>query len=156
MLITLDAQDVCASLKNETYADSLHLELIAPMAMNLDSMHFFFDGARLAINDFDLRLEGDVTLHDSIDLDAKLETGKWQIKQLLALVPAKFTSGLKDIDVDGEVQLDADVKGTYSETQMPLVTAHLTLKDGQGSYKPLPYTLRDLQLDANALLNLNE
>ena len=156
MLIALDAQDVCASLKNETYADSLHLELIAPMAMNLDSMHFFFDGARLAINDFDLRLEGDVTLHDSIDLDAKLETGKWQIKPLLALVPAKFTSGLKDIDVDGEVQLDADVKGTYSETQMPLVTAHLTLKDGNGSYKPLPYTLRDLQLDANALLNLNE
>lgn len=156
MLIALDAQDVCASLKNETYADSLHLELIAPMAMNLDSMHFFFDGARLAINDFDLRLEGDVTLHDSIDLDAKLETGKWQIKPLLALVPAKFTSGLKDIDVDGEVQLDADVKGTYSETQMPLVNAHLTLKDGNGSYKPLPYTLRDLQLDANALLNLNE
>lgn len=156
MLVTLDARDVCASIKNETYADSLHVELIAPMAMNLDSMHFAFDGARLAVNDFQVRIEGDVTIGDAIDMDAKLETGKWQIKPLLALVPAKFTSGLKDIDVDGTIQLDATAKGTYSEHSMPLIQAQVQLKDGKGTYKPLPYTLRDLTLDAEAALNLNK
>ena len=156
MLIALDAQDVCASLKGETYADSLHVEMIVPMAMNLDVMHFTFDGARLAVNDFQVRMEGDVTLGDSIAIDAKIETGKWQIQPLLALVPAKFTSGLKDIDVDGKIRLEAAVKGTYSEHTMPLVDARLMLEDGQGSYKPLPYTLRDLNLDAEAKLNLNE
>ena len=156
MLITLDARDVCASIKNETYADSLHVELIAPMAMNLDSMHFAFDGARLAVNDFQVRIEGDVTIGDAIDMDAKLETGKWQIAPLLALVPAKFTSGLKDIDVDGTIQLDATAKGTYSEHSMPLIQAQVQLKDGKGAYKPLPYTLRDLTLDAEAALNLNK
>ncbi len=156
MLIALDAQDVCAQLRGETYADSLHLELIAPMAMNLDSMHFAFDGLRLAINDFQVRMEGDVTLGDSIAIDAKIETGKWQIQPLLALVPAKFTEGLNDIDVDGAVQLEATVKGVYSDTSMPLIDAHLVLEDGKGAYKPLPYTLRDLALDANAALNLNK
>ncbi|MBR6167069.1 MAG: hypothetical protein IKQ50_01375, partial [Paludibacteraceae bacterium] len=156
MLIALDAQDVCASLKGETYADSLHVEMIVPMAMNLDVMHFALDGARLAVNDFQVRMEGDVTLGDSIAIDAKIETGEWQIKPLLALVPAKFTSGLKDIDVDGKIRLEAAVKGTYSEHTMPLVDARLMLEDGQGSYKPLPYTLRDLNLDAEAKLNLNE
>ena len=156
MLIVLDAKDVCAKLQNETYADSLHLELIAPLAMNLDSMHFAFDGARLAVNDFNLRIEGDVTLGDDISIDASIETGKWQIKPLLALVPAKFTTSLSDLDVDGVLQLKADVKGTYSDTSMPLVTANLTLDNGEGSYKPLPYTLRDLALDADAVLNLNE
>ncbi|MCP6060535.1 hypothetical protein NL388_35295, partial [Klebsiella pneumoniae] len=78
---------------------------------------------------------------------ATVETGEWQIKPLLALVPAKFTSGLKDIDVDGKIRLEAAVKGTYSEHTMPLVDARLMLEDGQGSYKPLPYTLRDLNLD---------
>lgn len=156
MLITLDARNVCASIKNETYADSLHVELIAPMAMNLDSMHFAFDGARLAVNDFQVRIEGDVTIGDAIDMDAKLETGKWQIAPLLALVPAKFTSGLKDIDVDGTIQLDATAKGTYSEHSMPLIQAQVQLKDGKGAYKPLPYTLRDLTLDAEAALNLNK
>ncbi len=156
MFVTLDARDVCASIKHESYADSLHVELIAPMAMNLDSMHFAFDGARLAVNDFQVRVEGDVTIGDAIDIDAKIETGKWQIKPLLALVPAKFTSGLKDIDVDGTIQLDATAKGTYSEHSMPLIQAQVQLKDGKGAYKPLPYTLRDLTLDAEAALNLNK
>ncbi len=156
MLLTLDAKNVCAALKGDTYADSLHLELIAPMAANLDSMHFTFDNARLAINDFNLCLNGDVTLGDSIDVNAKVETDKWQIKPLLALVPEKFTSSLKDLDVDGKVQLSADVRGTYSETQMPLITAHLELTDGEGKYKPLPYTLREMELNADADLNLNE
>ena len=156
ILITLDAQDVCVALKEERYADNLHLELISPMAMNLDSMHFVFDGLRLAINDFQVRMEGDVTLGDSIAIDAKIETGKWQIQPLLALVPAKFTEGLNDIDVDGAVQLEATAKGVYSDTSMPLIDAHLVLEDGKGAYKPLPYTLRDLALDANAALNLNK
>ena len=156
MLLALDAHDVCAALQGETYADSLHLELIAPLAMDLNTMHFAFDGARLAVNEFDLRLEGEVTLGDAIDMDVALSTGKWQIEPLLALVPAKFTASLADLDIDGQLQLDATAKGTFGENAMPLVTAHLTLKDGKGAYKPLPYTLRDLSLDADAVLNLNE
>ena len=156
MLVSLDAKDVCASLKGDTYADSLHLELIAPMAMNLDEMHFAFDGARLAVNDFNLRLEGEVTIQDSIAVDAKVETGKWQIKPLMALVPEKFAKSLSDLDVDGEAELEAVIQGFISETQMPRVQAHLTLEDGEGSYKPLPYTLRDMELDANADIRLTE
>ena len=156
MLMALDAHDVCARLKGETYADSLHVELNAPMAMNLDDMHFAFDGARLVINDFQVRFEGDVALGDSIDIDAKIETGKWQIQPLLALVPASFTTALKDINIDGEIQLKATAEGTYSDTQMPLIHAHLTLEDGEGAYKPLPYIIRDLALDADAALNLNK
>ena len=156
MLVALDAQNVCAKLKGETYADNLHIELIAPMATNLETMHFAFDGARLAVNDFQVRMEGEVTVGDAIDMDVKLATGKWQIKPLLALVPKSFTASLKDIDVDGVVALDATARGTFSDTQMPLVTAHLELKDGQGAYQPLPYTLRDLKLNADAVLNLNK
>lgn len=156
MLLTLDAQNICARLKGETYADNLHFELIAPMAMNLEKMHFAFDGARLALNDFDLRLEGDIALGDDIDLDVKLQTGKWQIKPLLALVPVTFTESLKDLDVNGVLQLDAAAKGQFGDEKMPLVKAHLTLDEGEGSYKPIPYTLRDLSLNADADLNLNK
>lgn len=156
MLLALDARDVCARLKGETYADNLHVELLAPLAANLESMHFAFDGARLAVNDFNLRMEGEVTLGESVDLNAALSTGKWQIKPLLALVPQTFTAGLKDLDVDGIVALDATVRGKYSENEMPLVSAHLTIDEGKGSYKPLPYTLRDLALNADANINLNK
>ena len=156
MLIALDAHDVCASLQGDTYADNLHLELIAPMAMDLNTMHFAFDGAKLAVNEFDIRLQGDVTLGDSIALNANIQTGKWQIKPLLALVPDKFTEALQDLDIDGRATLDATIQGYLSENRMPLVQARLTLDEGVGSYEPLPYTLRDLTLDVEADLNLNK
>ncbi len=156
MLITLDARDVCASMQGDTYADHLQVKLIAPMAMNLDSMHFAFDGARLAVNDFSLRLEGEVTLGDSIAVDASVETGQWQIRPLLALVPKRFTEAMKDLNVDGIIELKASAKGFYADSIMPVLTAHLDVKEGKGAYKPLPYTLRDLQLDADARLDLNK
>ena len=156
MLIGLDAQDVCAHIMGETYADSLHIELIAPLAMNLDAMHFDLDGARLAVNDFNLRIEGEATLGDSIALDAKIETGKWQIKPLLALVPQSFTKSLSDLDVDGTLQLEATAKGYYADSVMPHIQARIVLKDGEGRYKPLPYALRDVKLDAEADLRMNK
>ncbi|MBQ6978118.1 MAG: AsmA family protein [Paludibacteraceae bacterium] len=157
IFLSLDAQDVCASLKGETYADSLHVTLDAPMAVNLDTMHFAFRRAELAVNEFALVLSGTADIRDSIGIDAGIATkDKWQIQPLLALVPAKFTSALKDIEVDGKVALEADIKGFLGENAMPLIKARLTLEDGEGAYKPLPYRLRDLELDADALLDLNK
>ena len=157
MFVSLDARDVCASLKNETCADSLHLRLDAPLAMNLDSMHFAFRRAELAVNEFALVFGGTVDIQDDIKLDVGLSTkDAWQIEPLLALVPKQFTEGLKDLDVDGKIQLDATAKGTYSENSMPLIEAKVQLEDGKGAYKPLPYTLRDLNLKADAALNLNK
>ena len=157
IFLSLDAQDVCATLKGETYADSLHVTLDAPMAVNLDTMHFAFRRAELAVNEFALVLSGTADIRDSIGIDAGIATkDKWQIQPLLALVPAKFTSALKDIEVDGKVALEADIKGFLGENAMPLVKARLTLEDGEGAYKPLPYRLRDLELDADALLDLNK
>lgn len=157
MLIALEAKDVCANLKGDSYADSLHVEILAPLAMNLDSMHFAFRRAELAVNEFALVLSGTADIRDSIGINAGVATkDKWQIQPLLALVPAKFTSALKDIEVDGKVALEADIKGFLGENAMPLVKARLTLEDGEGAYKPLPYKLRDLELDADALLDLNK
>ena len=156
MLVALDAHDVCAKLKNDTYADSLHVELISPLAMNLDLMHFIVDGARLAVNDFNLRLEAYVAISDSIHIDAELNTDKWQIKPLMALVPEKFAKTMADLDVDGAIQLNATVNDYYCASHMPRIQAKVTLDDGAGSYKPLPYTLRDVALDADADLRMNE
>jgi uncharacterized protein involved in outer membrane biogenesis len=157
IFISLDARDVCARLKGETYADSLRLKLDAPMAADLEKMHFAFRRAELAVNEFALVLSGSADILDSIGVDLGIATkDTWQIKPLLALVPTPFTSSLKDLDVDGKAALEATIQGYVSDSQMPRVQAHLTLEDGEGSYKPLPYTLRDVELDAEADIRLTE
>ncbi|MBO5618479.1 MAG: AsmA family protein [Paludibacteraceae bacterium] len=157
MRLALDANNVCALLKGERYADSLHVQLDAPMAMDLNAMHFAFRKAELAVNEFELVLNGTADIKDSIGVDMSVTTkGKWQIKPLMALVPEKFAKSLSDLDVDGEAELQAIIQGYVSEKQMPRVQAHLTLDDGEGSYKPLPYTLRDVEMDATADIRLTE
>jgi len=156
ILLTLDAQNVCAQVQNETYVDNVHVELVAPLAANLNTMYFALDGARLAVNDYTVRLEGNVTVADPLKLDVALSTGKWQIKPLLTLVPAPFTKYLEDIDIDGQIQLDAKAKGVLGNSHLPRIKARLTLANGEGAYKPLPYDLHELALKAEADLRLNE
>lgn len=158
--LDLSAQHVCATLKGEEYAQDLELILHLPVYYkNLE--HVYIDKAKLQVNDFGLLLDGEAGTPDLSSgvytCDATVSTdGAWQIQEILALVPERFKASLKDIKVDGLMALEANAKGTYADSIMPFITAHLELKDGQGAYKPLPYTLRDMQLDADARLDLNK
>ena len=158
--LDLSAQHVCATLKGEEYAQDLELRLHLPVYYkNLE--HVYIDKAKLQVNDFGLLLDGEAGTPDLSSgvytCDAMVSTdGAWQIQEILALVPERFKASLKDIKVDGLMALEANVKGTYADSIMPVLTAHLDIKEGKGAYKPLPYTVRDLQLDADARLDLNK
>lgn len=158
--LDLSAQHVCATLKGEEYAQDLELRLHLPIYYkNLE--HVYIDKAKLQVNDFGLLLDGEAGTPDLSSgvytCDATVSTdGAWQIQEILALVPERFKASLKDIKVDGLMALEANVKGTYADSIMPVLTAHLDVKEGKGAYKPLPYTVRDLQLDADARLDLNK
>lgn len=158
--LDLSARHVCATLKGEEYAQDLELRLHLPVYYkNLE--HVYIDKAKLQLNDFGLLLDGEAGTPDLSSgvytCDATVSTdGAWQIQEILALVPERFKASLKDIKVDGLMALEANVKGTYADSIMPVLTAHLDVKEGKGAYKPLPYTVRDLQLDADARLDLNK
>ncbi len=122
MLLTLEANEVCAVLKDETYADHLHVELLSSMAVDLNKMHFAFDGLSLAVNEFQVDLAGEVTVGDAIDLNAKIKTNTWDIESLLAIVPKSLSQSIDEYRLRGNIKLDAAVKGIYSDTQMPDVT----------------------------------
>lgn len=158
--LDLSAQHVCAALKGEEYAQDLALRLHLPVYYK-SLEHVYIDKAKLQINEFGLLLDGVVGTPDLSSgvytCDATVATdGAWQIQEILALIPARFTESLSDINVDGLIQLEASAKGTYSDSIMPVLTAHLDVKEGKGAYKPLPYTVRDLRLDADATLDLNK
>lgn len=158
--LDLTAKNVCAMLKGEEYAKDLFLRLHLPAYFN-NSEHIYIDGAKLQVNEFGLLLDGEVGSpcfsSGVYTCDATVATdGAWQIQEILALIPERFKESLKEINVDGLLALEANAKGTYADSIMPVLTAHMELKDGQGAYKPLPYTVRDLQLDADARLDLNK
>ena len=156
--IRLHAQQVLFKDDKDTIAVALSpLALEAQVQADLSTMHFDIVHARLLFNEFALGLHGTADLQEVIALHVGLETEKaWPIRPLLALVPDKFAASLSDLDIDGNISLHAEADGIYSDTSMPLIRAHVALTDGKGAYKPLPYTLRDMELEADAVLDLNE
>ena len=147
MTLTLDAKDVCAALKGEAYAQNLHLQLRAPMAMDLDAMHFELHEAQLAINAFEAGIDGEVTVGDSVDMDVRLTTGTWDIESLLALVPEQFTRSIAPYRLKGSLLLDATAQGTYSDTQMPVITLHKAQARLWNSRLDAKGTVSDIQTD---------
>jgi len=158
-LLDVKAEHIYASLKGETYANDLNIRLHLPALFN-NVEHVYINGTELQINEFGLSLGGEVGTpclqSGEYNMDLTLHTGKWDIESLLALVPAQFTQALADLSIAGTIQLEADVKGQYTQTLLPRVQAHVRLRDGEGAYKPLPYELKDVELDANADLRLNK
>lgn len=156
VLLTLQSEAVSAMLGDTQYADSLQVAVSLPASVDLDKMHFALRKATLQVNEFALQLDGTADLADSVSLDMHARAHEWQIAPLLALLPVSLTDMLRDIEVDGRISFVAGVCGVYSGSQMPLVDAHLVLEDGRGKYAALPYTLRDVALDADAHIDLND
>lgn len=156
MLLTLCSEAVSATMGNVQYADSLQVAMSIPASVDLENMHFALHKADLQVNEFALQLDGTADVADSISLNVRAYAREWQIAPLLALLPASLTDMLSDISVDGRISFVAGVCGVYSGSQMPLVDAHIVLEDGCGKYAALPYTLRDVALDADAHINLND
>ena len=156
VLLTLQSEAVSATLGGTQYADSLQVAVSLPASVDLDKMHFALRKATLQVNEFALQLDGTADIADSVSLDMHARAHEWQIEPLLSLLPASLTDMLRDISVDGRISFVAGVCGVYSGSQMPLVDAHLVLEDGRGKYAALPYTLRDVAIDADAHIDLND
>ena len=123
MNLHLQTSDLFACLSNESYADHVRFEFESPLRLKLDSMHFGFDKAKIALNEFAMTLDGDIALGDSIDMDLHLATtGAWKIEPLLRILPQAWVESIQQYQPQGDLALQTGVKGVISDTQMPVVT----------------------------------
>lgn len=149
-----------AQFKGETYADDLSLHLLTRnTALDLDKGTIVLPKTELSVNEFGLCLNGEGAYQPQLSLNAQVKTqDDWDIPALLALLPPSLSQMLQGIDIQqGRLNLNAQVNGVYNDSVMPVIDATLSLADAQGSYPKLfPYSVKDLQLDATAHLDLND
>ncbi len=105
--LKMDAESVSATLGETCYADGLHLNLDIPASVDLDKMHFVLKEAELAINEFELGLDGTIDIADELAANITLTTNEWDIQSAMALLPKSITDGLQSLQLKGNVQLDA-------------------------------------------------
>ena len=150
-----------SEMVNETLQKSGRdlLTLDMPFKADLNQMKITLGESELKIDDYALDLAGTAQLaNDTLPLtvDLKLSTdGAWQVAPLLAIVPDAYAGFKKGMYVDGKVTLEATAVGSVTDSTMPLVDAHIGLKNGQFYYpSALPYKLKKIDGDVSAHLDL--
>ena len=140
--------------KGVQYAKQMSLSVDIPAHLNFETMGVSLAQARVAVNQFGLTLDGWITTKDTIAMDIHLDLQDWRIGDAIALLPPSLLSNLNDITADGVVSLSAHAKGIYANNYLPIVDAHVILKEGKAKYAELPYTIQPLTLDANLHLDM--
>ena len=127
---------------------------------NLDDMTFEVSSGKIALDQYEIQLNGDVALANEdrdMQVDVEFETGKWKVPQLLSLLPQQFTSWQKGMEFDASVAAKGTVKGIMNDTLMPLIKAQVTLEKGSFAYtKVLPYKFNQISGEAFATLDLSK
>lgn len=134
--------------------DLLTLEI--PFDANLKDMTVNLGDSRVKLDDYALKLKGDVQL-DPMWVDVAVETdGQWQAAELLEKLPKEYVTWKKGMDLDAKVALQATAKGSLTDSTMPLIAAQAQLADGR-FFMPsaVPYKVNKINADLAADLDLS-
>lgn len=140
---------------NEQLRASKRDLLVACVEFGIRNSEVGIQCGEIKVDDYALNIDGKVNLKP-MEVDVKLSTDDaWQVAPLLAIVPEKFMSWKKGMDVDGKVTLEASAVGALTDSTMPLIDAHVVLSGGRFHYpKALPYKVNRINGDVTAQLDL--
>ena len=155
--LNADIQDAVLILDTTHYLNGMDIAVSSDLQADLAARDFQLKETRLSLDKQELEVNGRVnidTTNSDIHTDLHYKTGNWKIEEVLPLVPrAIIGNKLDDIQIDGNIALEGDVKGTFSETQTPKITSDIAWHNGRFAMKDLPLDfekadgLFDLHLD---------
>lgn len=157
--LNADIQDAVLRVDTTHYLNGMDLSLNSDVRANLENLHFDIQNTMLNVDKQELEIDGSVNIDTSnsdIHTDLHYKTGDWKIEEILPMIPyAVIGDKLDDIQISGDIALEGDVKGTFSDTQTPTITSDVAWHRGRFAMKGLPLDfekadgLFDLHLDLN-------
>ncbi|MEE4196237.1 MAG: AsmA-like C-terminal region-containing protein [Bacteroidales bacterium] len=130
------------------YLKNATLGFDATIGADLENMIFTFEENLLSLNEIALGFDGVIEMPgDDIAMDVTFNTRKTSFKSLLSMVPAMYMEGFEALKTEGKLALNGEVKGTYNETQMPLVNLKLLVENAMFQYPDLPKAVDNINID---------
>ena len=127
---------------------------------DMKSRQLLVDKLVADLKGYEIEVDGAVNLpkdESPMSVDVNYATNDWGVKELLAMLPAQFVDWIGSMKLDADMKLTGTAKGNLSDTEMPLVTANLKLKDGSFCDRTmLPYAFTGINADISADLDLNK
>lgn len=155
--LKLATPDISLALK-EPYLENDTLQLNLPLQFGLSNLKGHLNEAQIGLNHYLINVNGDAEMANNgdINLDLALNTNTLVIEDVLTYLPEKLQNKLSSIEYKGKLSIqDAEVKGTYNDSLMPLISAKILTDKATVNVPRLPYPFTEVDLDANLDLDLN-
>lgn len=150
MKTLIDVAAITAKMDKQTYLNNVHFAADVDLDADLDSMRFVFNKNSVTINAIQTAFEGWVAMPDTtkMTMDVKLNTSDVNFREILSLVPAIYTNEFDKLTAEGNVSLNAAVRGTLGQNVYPEMNMALQVENGMFHYSHLPKKVTDIQIDA--------
>ncbi len=157
----LKGSDTKLNFKGET--DSIAFEyggkkLISGMKVNgegalqanFDQMSFRFLDNKFNLNKLPVQLQGTFVMGDKEDqYDLAFQSTGATLDELIGFLPQAQQIKLKAYEKGGNLSFGGVIKGTYSDTTFPALSADLKLTDGKLKYPSKPNEINKIQMVAS-------
>lgn len=152
MNLDMDIESISAKIDNIEYLKEISLNADINANADFENNKYTLKNNTITINAITLSIDGWAQLFDdgSSQMDITLNSSKINFKDILSLVPAIYSNSFDDLTATGELKLDAYAKGIMKGDTLPEFNAVLSVKNGKMSYKGLPKSIDNINIDASA------
>ena len=131
------------------YLDRNRLELDALIGINLFENRYTFKENRAVINRLPVSFDGWLQLRENDQImDFSFETISSDFKNLLALIPEKYSKDIASLQTSGNLDIKGQVEGMLSEETIPGFKVSINASDASFKYPDLPRKVEHINIDA--------
>ena len=151
-LVTTTTTKVSLDMDKVNYMKNVAISLDAILGIDLNQSKYTFKENKAKINELPLEFDGFIQLVDAgQDYDLKFKTPTSSFKNFLGLVPAKYSSNLKEVKTSGDFMVVGFAKGLYSETSVPKFNIEIASNNASFQYPNLPKSVRNIIIDTKII-----
>jgi vacuolar-type H+-ATPase subunit H len=129
--------------------DKIDAELDAMIDADLANFIFTLRKNELRLNELYLGFDGTIGMHDNGDYSLMLTyaSRNSDFKSFLSLIPAIYTKDFQTLKTSGNLTLDGNVKGVYSENSYPGFALNILIEKGFFQYPDLPKAVENVNIE---------
>lgn len=147
-LVTKTTAKVSLDMDKVNYMKNIAISLDAILGIDLDQSKYTFKKNKAKINELPLEFDGFIQMVANGQVfDLKFKTPTSSFKNFLGLIPAQYSSNLKDVKTNGDFTVVGFAKGLLSDTTVPKFNIEIASNNASFQYPNLPKSVRKIIID---------
>src|SRR6218665_1049503 len=151
-LTTKTTTTVSLDMDKVNYMKNVKLSLDAILGIDLDNSKYTFKENKAKINELPLEFNGFIQMVEAGQQSNRtFKTPTSSFKNFLGLIPAQYSSSLKDVKTSGDFTVAGFAKGLLSDTTVPKFNIEIASNNASFQYPNLPKSVQNIVIDTKII-----